>query len=236
MAEVLITLGIIGIVAAMTLPSLIQKHQVKVTVTRLKKAYSILSQAHMRAVEENGPIESWGMGGLYEEESHKILGRNFSKYMNVALNCIDMQTDEVKKKCNPVAPESRYSTSVRLVDGTTFMYRVHSGNCKANYGTIKQLQNICGQITVDVNGDKRPDELGKDRFYFYVTKFGIYPAGSEFDTVITFKKYCDRNKISQDTNFNHGSACTAWVLYNENMDYLNCDDLDWNGKKTCGAK
>ena len=53
LAEVLITLGIIGVVAAMTMPVLIQNHQEKVTVTRLKKAYSILSQAYMSSSAEN---------------------------------------------------------------------------------------------------------------------------------------------------------------------------------------
>ena len=42
LSEVLITLGIIGIIAAMTLPSLVGRYQEKVTVTRLKKYYSIL--------------------------------------------------------------------------------------------------------------------------------------------------------------------------------------------------
>ena len=45
LAEVLITLGIIGIVAAMTLPALVGKYQKKVTVTRLKKFYSTMQQA-----------------------------------------------------------------------------------------------------------------------------------------------------------------------------------------------
>ena len=45
LAEVLITLGIIGIVAAMTIPNLITKHQQKVTVTKLEKAISYINQA-----------------------------------------------------------------------------------------------------------------------------------------------------------------------------------------------
>ena len=55
MAEVLITLGIIGIVAAMTLPSLIGKWQKKVTIANLKKSYTILSQLVLRSQEDNGP-------------------------------------------------------------------------------------------------------------------------------------------------------------------------------------
>lgn len=45
LAEVLITLGIIGVVAALTLPALIQNYQKKVVVNRLKKSYSVLSNA-----------------------------------------------------------------------------------------------------------------------------------------------------------------------------------------------
>lgn len=45
LAEVLITLGIIGVVAAMTMPSLIASHKEKETVSKLKKVYSTLSNA-----------------------------------------------------------------------------------------------------------------------------------------------------------------------------------------------
>lgn len=54
LAEVLVTLGIIGVVAAMTMPNLIAKHQEKETVTRLKKAYTIMQQLYITAVNEYG--------------------------------------------------------------------------------------------------------------------------------------------------------------------------------------
>ncbi len=60
LAEVLITLGIIGVVAAMTMPTLLAKYQEKVTVTRHKKAYSIISQAYLRAQEDYGTVDNWG--------------------------------------------------------------------------------------------------------------------------------------------------------------------------------
>ena len=53
LAEFLITLGIIGVVAALTLPSVIERHQKLETVTKLKKAYSTLSQAIERAKVDN---------------------------------------------------------------------------------------------------------------------------------------------------------------------------------------
>ena len=53
LAEFLIILGIIGVVAALTLPSVIERHQKLETVTKLKKAYSTLSQAIERAKVDN---------------------------------------------------------------------------------------------------------------------------------------------------------------------------------------
>lgn len=46
---------------------------------------------------------------------------------------------------------------------------------------------------------------------------------------LSFEKYCN---LSKPGNLN-GYGCAALVIYNENMDYLYCDDLSWNGKKQC---
>ena len=54
LAEVLITLGIIGVVAAMTLPVLTQKYQKMVLKNQYKKVYSTLSQAYSKAVFDIG--------------------------------------------------------------------------------------------------------------------------------------------------------------------------------------
>ena len=56
LAEVLITLGIIGVVAAMTMPSLIQNYQKKQTAVRLERFYSIMSQAILRWQQDEGLI------------------------------------------------------------------------------------------------------------------------------------------------------------------------------------
>ena len=58
LAEVLITLGIIGIVASLTLPTIIEQHQKLETVTKIKKAYSTLSQAIERAKVDNGDTQN----------------------------------------------------------------------------------------------------------------------------------------------------------------------------------
>ncbi len=62
LAEVLITLGIIGVVAALTIPALMVKHQKKVFATKVKQTYSIVSNALLSSVAENGAPSSWNFG------------------------------------------------------------------------------------------------------------------------------------------------------------------------------
>ena len=62
LAEVLITLGIIEIVAAMTLPSILAKTEKQETIAKLKKAYSVLSQGIKRSESDNGEISEWPVG------------------------------------------------------------------------------------------------------------------------------------------------------------------------------
>ena len=68
LAEVLITLGIIGIVAAMTMPSLIQSYKKQEATARLKKFSSIMSQAVIMSEMENGEMADW----TYTAESDTV--------------------------------------------------------------------------------------------------------------------------------------------------------------------
>src|SRR5574344_2924173 len=61
LAEVLITLGIIGIVAAMTIPTLITRSQQNQVITHLQKFYSTLTNALNRSTIENGDMETWNI-------------------------------------------------------------------------------------------------------------------------------------------------------------------------------
>ena len=59
LAEVLITLAIIGVVAALTLPTLITNHKNKVRMTKLQQTYAIISQALHLAQAEHGSLSHW---------------------------------------------------------------------------------------------------------------------------------------------------------------------------------
>ena len=75
LAEVLITIGIVGTVAAITLPVLIKNYQKQVTVVRLKKAYAELYQAVNMSVNDNTEVENWDYSLTGEEFFLKYFGR-----------------------------------------------------------------------------------------------------------------------------------------------------------------
>lgn len=234
LAEVLITLGVIGIVAAMTLPSITQKNYEKETVARVKKAYSILQQAYLMTVQQNGYPDEWGATGMYEASSHILTARKFIPYMKVLKDCTGMSTHDVYKYCTKNYNDSASYASVKIADGTTVIFRRWNGQCNGRYGTGKALSSVCGQILIDTNATGRPDISGQDIFSFYLTKEGVYPIGTEFDT-LSMKNHCTKSRVWGQIygSYGNGLACTAWVLYNENLDYLHCE-LDWDsGKKSC---
>lgn len=89
LAEVLITLGIIGVVAALTLPALIQKNNNKVVETRLMKFYSAINQAVKMAEVDYGDKKIWYQdveGAALDDEGKPVPGSSeaekwFNKYL-----------------------------------------------------------------------------------------------------------------------------------------------------------
>lgn len=103
LAEVLITLGIIGIVAAMTLPVLIQHQRKTVVETRLAKFYSVMNQAVLQSEIDNGPKEYWpDIGHGFEENEDgdangiSIPEKWFNKYIKpyLKLTRVDVDKDD----------------------------------------------------------------------------------------------------------------------------------------------
>ena len=86
LAEVLITLGIIGVVAAMTLPTLISNYKDQELVTRTKKAYSVIEQAALMAQQDLG--QPGDMTSIFDPtKTSEEVTKNFSKYFNGAKYC-----------------------------------------------------------------------------------------------------------------------------------------------------
>lgn len=159
LAEVLITLGIIGVVAAMTMPSLISHYRHKALETQFKKAYSVLGQISAMVISEYGEcsysqtedIKAFILSKLIKGDQTKASDKYdefFTYTKNTAsagihFNCLDNVS-------------WTGSNSIATVDGVQFALCSHN----SGMGTI---------LAVDTNGaGRRPNAFGHDIFFFHL--------------------------------------------------------------------
>ena len=154
LAEVLVTLMIIGVIAAMTVPSLMQSTAQQEYKAALKKSLSMMNQAITMNYALDGVDAS---DGAYTTANGVI--PLFKKRMNVM---------------------SETTTSIYTADG--IYYQVTGGqnaNCTNASETIEDMNketNICSYIEVDVNGKKGPNRKTSSTTKVYdIYSFAIYP-------------------------------------------------------------
>ncbi|MBP7211822.1 type II secretion system protein [bacterium] len=225
LAEVLITLGIIGVVAALTIPTLMQKTEDRQAVTGLKTAYSMLSQAYQRAVNDNGEPSTWGIVDAESEYNAFAPYLRFTKVCGGATGCFP----KIYMLSGVLAGDIDTATHYKAILSNGMLIAFFSFPTYACNHNIGQgsLQNVCGFIHIDINGQKKPNVWGKDYFQFILTTSGIVPDGSSIQTSgDTFDTACKTG---------NGYGCAAWVIQNENRDYLkSCkSSLSWTGNTKC---
>ena len=238
----------------MTLPSLIGRYQEKVTISQLKQTYSLLSRAFAMAIEEHGTVDTWcdiPSTSDYTTCQYNI-NNIISKYVKKVRECDGVNTYN-KKACFAKEYASRFndlkwnvvyrSPSFVMINGTAVEFDAINGDkyssvwCKQKVSSSPTGYNAynysCGIIYVDINSTSKPNIEGKDLFAFLIYQDGITPMGRSVDTVWinSFESQCLGKKLT--TGKVTPGTCTAWVIFNENMDYLHCDDLSWNGKNKC---
>ena len=213
LAEILITLGIIGIVAAMTIPTLMTKIQTKKTVSQLRTTQSILSQAFRMAEEENGAPSSWEF--KRNDNDSTLIADKIRPYIKIAVDC----KREKSEKC------FSYSAHKHLAGDNDFSYATKSNYYKfilingvsvtfrGPYGNEKDAI----LIIVDLNGKLPPNVYGKDSFYFVYTNSTLLPVGAP-----DCSKYIWFNCSYETTCKLNGSGngCAYYVLKYQNMNYL----------------
>ena len=164
LAEVLITIGIIGFVVAMTLPVLVSKYQKKVTVERLKSAYSILLSSLDLAKSDYGfSYDSW-QGSEYKKGDFDFLYNTYFKPY--------IYTDD--KKDGQICKNYKCKTEYKTLKGLAFYQHDWSGSFRLKNGIFVHIHPYhCGfgkdsdALYIDINGPEHgPNILGKDIFDF----------------------------------------------------------------------
>ncbi len=119
LAEVLITLGLIGVVAAITLPALIQNNKNKEVEARLKKIYSIMNQAILMSEKDNGPKEYWSFCDFGEDtntENTSSCRQHFDKYILPYIKYT---------KTEEFTAAGRYNLAIYFSDGSVLIGKMH---------------------------------------------------------------------------------------------------------------
>ena len=174
LAEILITLGIIGVVAAMTMPTLIHKTQNKQLQTAFKSAYSILSQTiiNLRAEIGDNLVNRYATYD-YDNSVYPNINELYEEFNSVSQLKVVGECDYKDTVMNYNRTNEGYidrgtrTPDKALANGMCF-------NLKVNALQIN--------LSVDVNGLKGPNQLGHDIFFFKV---------DEKDALVPIKKVRD---------------------------------------------
>ena len=201
LAEVLITLGIIGVVAAMTMPVLISNHKKQEYVTRLKKVYSILMQDIELSKVEYGDIQNWdwNLNLINFVDTYLLKNLQITNNCKTANGCWNTSGGIYNLRDNKFGVYFSSATyyKLQLSDGT--------------YLAFQKQDNNHVHIFVDLNGNTRPDRYGidgylltlsKDAFtdeYHKITRPGLYfyGYGLERNELINSTDGCSKSKAGQ---------------------------------------
>lgn len=213
LAEVLITLGIIGVVAAMTIPTLVKNYEKKVTITKLKKMYSTVNQALQLSVAENGEYSGWDTPQIIGDKPfyNKYL---FPYFKNTVL-CSNYQICPyeihgisagvfyyLNGTESPFTPIANGRITMLFPDGSIMIFSLSGANGS--------------KVFLDVNGVKKPNMFGKDVFIFERNENGNLIPFCHDKTDAQVQSSCSENDTGQ---------CCAEKIMRDGWEFRN--DYPW---------
>ena len=167
LAEVLVTLMIIGVIASMTIPGLMRNADDRTVATNLKKIYAELNQATKLAMTEYSATRFCRTGLTDDEQTFE--DDFIKKYFNVMKVCPAGDATECFGNSELINTYGSSKKSYLLSNGIAIMfYGVTGRGCDGNV-----------DIYVDVNGPKKPNKGGSDVFMLTINHNGgeVYATG-----------------------------------------------------------
>ncbi len=232
LAEVLITLGIIGVIAALTIPALIANYQKGQYVTGLKKAYTMFNQVLVQIAADKGCVGDLACTDLFAPGTDtESLGIELAKYFKAVKTCapgtLGCFSNNVSWRYDGQGARSdldNFNTYYRFItaDGMSFQifsFATYSGeeNCVDNLSVLGDgpMSKACGYATIDVNGLKGPNNYGRDVFNFVITTGKgpqLYPSGGADDGDYGYWQDGSGNPLECYSEVPFGSACAGRII------------------------
>ena len=214
LAEVLITLGIIGVVAAMTLPALIQKNNNKVVETRLMKFYSTINQAIKMAEVDYGDKKYWFedlAGAEFDKDGKPVPGSSaqekwFNKYFTPYMKILKTDT-MYDGRLIVYFPDG---TALALAHHTTVDWFFFTGSrCKVE--SYDEIHNLYGKCVFSFAFSP----VSTSSIWKYHYNKGVEPYKYAWDGDIEqLKKACYNDTALGDSSISGRSYCTALIQLN----------------------
>lgn len=214
LAEVLITLAIIGVVAALIIPTLISNISKDQYLNSLKKFYSIANQALLQtALDEGTP------GKIGANDTNTLINdiaANFKKIKDCGTSttgsCFPVYNTYYDGNGSNVNQNTAPGYKFIMPDGMSVFLNITSADCSTihNADSNSPMNKYCGSLRVDVNGLKPPNRAGRDVFIFHITSNKmplLYPdGGKEFAS-----NYWNTGGYCQSSNAD-GRFCTGRII------------------------
>ncbi len=180
LAETLIVIGIIGVVAALTLPNLNHATGDKETVTRVMKAYSMLNEANDRAVATYGPISTWKSNENCDYNFNACWTKRIAEFLKISKSCDETSMAEdagIWSSCDSIRSFDYDGVVYQMADGTSFGANGSNSDCNNSWESIRDF--CFDEINVDINGpQKGKNQYGNDIFRFMISdSVGMLPTG-----------------------------------------------------------
>ena len=195
LAEILITLTIIGVVAALTVPIIINNYKKLVTVNRLKSSYTIFAQAIQQSENDNGSYKTWDIS------RPSIIAE---KYINPYLKGISKASAYNVKALHFDTSHLYWSTQVPIYNMSNgITYQINKGiGTTANYISV----------LIDINGKRRPNRMGKDVFIYMIRDRGLSGLCGITRTSNLDNYYSACSKVNKGTNSYSGGCCGGLIM------------------------
>ena len=145
------TLVILGFVAALAIVPLLHSTQEQEYKTGYKKAYSMLSEAFLRASQQGDIVP---LTGSYSSQGNEADFAAIKKQFSVVKECTGSNTSECWASGETWRTE--YANTLAFVDNSGMAWKIRTSEANTNFPAI----------FVDTNGAKKPNQYGKDRFAF----------------------------------------------------------------------
>lgn len=234
LSEVLITLGIVAVIAALTIPTMINNSKHKEFETAFLNTYSILDNASDDLIADDNEGSIAGEYNTPEDLLNALKAKlKVSKTCTPATSIGTCWAADVKTLSNNMnfgnvyynPSDANSSDTIILDDGVSLFVDkgAYDGNCTGAAGNPYHKpgadHNFCALVFVDTNGVKSPNIMGRDVFtLYYIDKVGFVPDGdANTDDYGTGNWDLCTTSASSD-NWN-GGTCGGRILQEDGMNY-----------------